>query len=254
MAYARRLGLVGAMGFAAVAALATPAVAVEYRLQVVSLFETAFVSFLTPPELRDGASGPGLDRLEASLEQGRMPKGAILFDRRVQPLGGGLAEGWGGTRVLPVLKPAGTSPTLADEVAWEGNPGERAVWLVSPTMRNIQELYRVGLKGGGPLRHFLPYPVPFNGPPTAAMALPLNFLWMYEERGTIWSKYVSKSLDVRDGIGAVVGVNNNVMFPDQVYIVVSQAEQPTTYKAVLVWRERNVDRESPSLPNNMMRR
>jgi hypothetical protein len=43
------------------------------------------------------------------------------------------------------------------------------------------------------------------------------------------------------------------MFPDQVYIVVNQGEQPTTYKAVLAWRERNVDRESPSLPNNIMR-
>lgn len=254
MRYARRLGLVGAVAFVAVAALATPAPAVEYRLQVVSLFDTAFVSFLTPPELRDGASGPGLDRLEASLDQGRMPKGAVLFDRRVQALGGGLAESWGGVRVVPVLKPAGTSPTLADEVAWEGKPGERTVWLVSPTMRNIQEVYRVGLKGGGRLRHFVPYSIPANGPPTAAMSLPLNFLWMFEERGTIWSKYVSKSLDVRDGIGAVVGVNNNAMFPDQVYIVVNQAEEPTTYKAVLAWRERNVDRESPSLPGHMMHR
>jgi hypothetical protein len=253
MRYARRLGLVGAVGFAAVTSLAPPAAAVEYRLQVVSLFDSAFVSFLTPPELRDGASGPGLDRLEASLEQGRMPKGAILFDRRVQPLGDGLVEAWGGARVLPVIKPAGTSPTLADEVAWEGNPGERAVWLVSPMMRNIQELYRVALKGGRPLRHFLPYTVPFNGRPIPAIAVPLNFLWMYEERGTIWSRYVSKSLDLGDGIGVVVGTNNNAMFPDQVYIVVNQGEQPTTYKAVLAWRERNVDREAPSRPGNMMR-
>ena len=129
MGYARRLGLVGAVGFAAVAALVTPALAVEYRLQVVSLFDTAFVSFLTPPELRDGASGPGLDRLGASLDQGRMPKGAVLFDRRVQPLGEGLAESWGGVRVIPVLKPAGTVTTLADEVAWEGKPGERELTL-----------------------------------------------------------------------------------------------------------------------------
>jgi hypothetical protein len=32
---------------------------------------------------------------------------------------------------------------------------------------------------------------------------------------------------------------------DRVYVIVSHAEQPTTYKAVLVWRERNLDREAP---------
>jgi hypothetical protein len=229
-------------------ALATPASAVEYRLQVVSLFESGFVSFLNPGELRDGASGPGLDRLEATLADGHIPAGAVLFDRRVQPLRATLIGPWGGVPVVAALKTAGENSTLADELIWDGKPGERTVWLVSPTMRNIQELYRVALKGSGPLRQFQPYTLPLNASPATAVSYPLNFLWASEERGTVWNKYVAKSLDLRDGIGAVVGVNVNETFPDQVYIVVSQGEQPTTYKAVLAWRQRNVDREAPSRP------
>jgi hypothetical protein len=254
MRYPTRLGVIGVMGLLTTFGLVTPARSVEYRLQVVSLFESGFVSFLNAGELRNGASGPGLDRLEATLDRGGIPAGAVLFDRRVQPLRATLMGPWGGARVVPAFKPAGEGPTLADEVVWDGKPGERSVWLVSPTMRSIQELYHVALKGGGALRHFQPYAMPVHATPAAAVAFPLNFLWAHEERGTVWDKYVSKSLDLRDGIGTVVGVNFNAIFPDQVYIVVSQAAEPTTYKAVLVWRERTLDRESPSIPGVIMPR
>ena len=43
----------------------------------------------------------------------------------------------------------------------------------------------------------------------------------------------------------MVGLNFNATVPDQARLIVSQAEQPTTYKAVLVWRERYLDREGP---------
>jgi len=85
-----------------------------------------------------------------------------------------------------------------------------------------------------------------NGTRAAALTIPLNFLWAQEERGTAWDKYISRGLDLTEGIGAVVGVNTNLLFPDQVYLIVSHAEQPTTYKAVLVWRVRALDREAPS--------
>ena len=40
-------------------------------------------------------------------------------------------------------------------------------------------------------------------------------------------------------------MNTNTLFPDQAYLIVSHTQQPTTYKAVLVWRERKSDREAP---------
>ena len=245
MRYGWRLGLVRAAVVIGLLSIAPPAGAVEYRLQVVSVFDSAYASFVKAGELKDGASGPGLDRLETSLDRVDLSKGAILFDRRVQPVRESLARAYGGARVVPTMKPAGESSTVWDEITWEGKPGERSVWLVSPTMRSIQELYNVALKGTGSLRNFQPYGFPTDGTRTAAVALPLNFLWFQEERGTAWDKYISRGLDLSNGIGAVVGVNTNTLFPDQAYLIVSHTQQPTTYKAVLVWRERKSDREAP---------
>ena len=242
----RRFGLVGAAGLIGLLAVAPPARAVEYRLQVVSMFDTAYSSFLRSGERWDGASGAGLDRLETSLDRGDVSRGAILFDRRVQPARQSLAQAYGGARVVPEMKPGGDGSTLWDEIIWDGKPGERSVWLVLPIIRNIQEVYNVALRGTGPLRNFQPFNFPINGTRAAAMSMPLNFLWAQEERGTAWDKYISRGLDLTEGIGAVVGVNTNLLFPDQVYLIVSHAEQPTTYKAVLVWRVRANDREAPS--------
>ena len=68
---------------------------------------------------------------------------------------------------------------------------------------------------------------------------------MQEERGAAWLKYISRGLDLRGGIGAVIGVNTNPQFPDLVYIITQHAEQPTTYEAVVIWRQRKYDRQSP---------
>src|SRR5947208_906816 len=132
MRYGRRFGLVGAAGLMGLLAVAPPAQAVEYRLQVVSLFDTAYSAFLKVGERRDGASGPGLDRLEASVDRGDVPRGAVLFDRRVQPVRLSLAQAYGGARVVPAMKPGGDGSTLWDEITWDGKPGERSVWLVWP--------------------------------------------------------------------------------------------------------------------------
>ena len=77
------------------------------------------------------------------------------------------------------------------------------------------------------------------------MKYPLAFLWFYEERGLIWDRYVSRSLDLGEGLGAVVGENSNQSFPDQAYLIVQQGAQPTTYKAVLLWRDPGYDLQLP---------
>jgi len=246
---ARRRGSIGAIAFLAMLGAASPALAVEYRLQVISLYATAFASFLLPGESADGASGPGLDGLEASLDAGRVPNGVILSDRRVQPVRERLGTAYGGSRVIPASMVPGDGTSSWDEIVWDGKPGERSVWLLSPTMRNVQELTDTALKGFGPLRHYQPLSFPMNGRRVSTLTLPLNFLWYYEERGTMWDKYLSRGLDLKEGIGAVIGVNTNALFPDLAYLIVTQPEQPTTYKAVFVWRERNAERQAPGMSN-----
>ena len=233
-----RLALSVVIGLLGLAALPLPASAVEYRLQVVNLFEEPFASFLKPGELADGAAGPGLDRLQESLDRGEMPKGALLYDRHLQAVRESIARAWGGVRIRAEVQQGGLEQELWDEVRWEGTPGEQSVWVVATTTTRNQELHRLALKGPGPLRQFLPYAISANSTRLDAVKAPLNFLWLHEERGTAWAQYASRVLDLRNGIGAVVGVNHNPLFADHVYLIVSQGAEPTTYKAVLVWRRR----------------
>jgi len=221
--------------------------AVEYKLLVASTFEQSFTSFLKAGDLQQGKASPGLARLEADLDAGRLDAGAMLFDRRVQPVRESIGRAYGGARVVPRLRPGGEpGGPFWDEVTWEGTPGEHSVWLVAPLLRQIQELYNLALSGSGPLRYFQPYTVPMNNGRMTGLLVPLNYLWFHEERGNVWNKYLAKNLDLEQGIGVVTGVNTNAQFPDQAYLIVKHAEAPTTYKAVLVWRPRGLDREAPS--------
>ncbi len=233
-----RLALWIGVGLLGVAALPLPASAVEYRLQVVSLYEEPFMSFLKRGELADGATGPGLERLQESLDRGEMPQSALLYDRPLQAVRESIARAWGGVRIRAEARQGGLEQELWDEVRWEGKPGEQSVWVVAPSTTKNQELHRLALKGPGAIRQFLPYTISVNSAKLDAVKAPLNFLWLHEERGTVWTQYASRVLDLRNGIGAVVGANHNPLFADHVYLVVSQGAEPTTYKAVLVWRRR----------------
>ena len=228
--------------------IAMPAHAVEYRLEVVNLWESALAAYAKTAELYDGASGPGLDRLEASLDQGTVPASVALGDRTLRWASESVAHAYGTVRVLAEIKPGGEGRQRWDAVRWEGQPGKRSVWVVAPSgSGRPQQLYRVVLKGDGPARQYLAYR-PSNGRKAAAVKYPLSFLWFYEERGGIWDKYVSRSLELNEGLGAVVGENSNQTFPDQVYLIVQQGAQPTTYKAVLLWREPYSNFEAPNIP------
>ncbi|MGH7307281.1 MAG: hypothetical protein ACREK6_01150 [Candidatus Rokuibacteriota bacterium] len=223
------------------ALLAVPlaAWAVEYRLRVVSVYEEAFSALLRPNELVDGASGPGLDQLEASLDRGEFPMGAILWDRPLQTVSGeAAARAYGAVVVRPDLPEAGARQ-LWHELRWEGRPGEQTVWKVSPSGLRVGELDRVALRGRGLLRQFLPFVASTNGRRGHALSVPLLYLWAQEERGIVWPGYLSRALELSDEIAAVVGVNTNRSFADQVYLLVRHGEQPTTYKAVLSWRPRD---------------
>jgi len=153
--------------------------------------------------------------------------------------------------VLAEIRPGGNGHPMWDEVRWEGRPGERSVWMVLPSGRGVPErLYRAVLTGAGPPRQFLAY-VPTRGTRSAAVKYPLPFLWAYESRGTVWERYVSGSIDLSQGIGAVVGENDNQSFPDQVYLIVEHGAQPTTYKAMLLWREPAYNQQAPNRPTPM---
>jgi hypothetical protein len=241
----RRLAFLGVAGLLGLALPVSHAQAVEYRLQVVNMWDSGFNAFVKPGELANGASGPGLEELLASLDRGDVPRGPLLSDRTFRWASEAVARAYGATRVLAEITPGGESKGRWDEVKWDGKPGERTVWVVEPSGRGRpQQLYHVVLKATGPARHFIPY-TPTKGQPLVTVGYPIDFLWFHEERGDLWDKYVSKSVDLSNGIAVIAGSNSNSQFPDMARLLVNQAEQPTTYKAVLIWRQAPVDFEAP---------
>src|SRR5262249_13979834 len=89
----------------------TSAHAVEYRLLVASIFDTTLMSFVSPPELVYGASGPGLERVEKELDTGQIGVGAMPAGRPLVSVSDDVAKACGGVplhRVLPARGGAGS--------------------------------------------------------------------------------------------------------------------------------------------------
>jgi hypothetical protein len=231
----------------ALGAVVAPAAAVEYRLHVVNMRDEALTSLLKPGEVRDGATGPGLERLEARLDGGDFPKAVLLYDRHLQAASESAARAYGGVPVRADVTKGGEKKQLWDEVRWEGRPGEQSVWVVVPSSRRPGELYRTALKGVGPIRHFLPYTVTNRGAKYPVARFPLNYLFAHEDEADFWTRRLAPVLELGDGIGVIVAANDGVFKADEAYVIVTHTAEPATFKAVLGWRDRKNDRESPSL-------
>ncbi len=80
-----RYGLLVVIGLCGLLLPGPPAHAVEYRLLVASVFDTALTSLVTVKDLSDGATGPGLVRLATGLDTGEIDGGAVPPGRSLTP-------------------------------------------------------------------------------------------------------------------------------------------------------------------------
>lgn len=239
------------VGLVLVLALAGPAGAVEYRLQIANLYRESFVHYFDGP-LGTGSGDLVMERLGRDLDTQRVPSGALLYDRPFRYGWEALAGSFRAVKVIAEIRPTDGSRRW-DEVVWMGNPGERSVWVIAPTTTRTQEVLHVALQGvpvtageSPALRHYLPYRVTGSPTPQTAVTYPLDFVRFYEGRGTVlWDRYLSRSTGLGQGIAAVVGESSNPSFADWVYIVIQHPSQPTTFKAVVGWeRRRGADRSN----------
>jgi hypothetical protein len=236
--FGRRLAVV-AVCLLAVLALERPAGAVEYRLKVANIFDQAMMSFLSRGELDDGASGPGFQRLAAKLDQGSGDRGMNVTHRPLYSVPDSIARAWGGVAIQAQIARGGVV-SYWDEVRWDGRPGERSIWIVKPNGRESpQAVSHVVLKGTPPLTLYQPYTAACGTSRVPVMQLDIPLIAFQESRGDVWDKYVAKNLDMRHGIGAVVGVNNNAVMANLVYIIVEQGPTPTTFEVVITWSDSN---------------
>jgi len=228
-----------ALGLLAVLAAGAPAGAVEYRLKVVSIYDQSLMSFLSHGELSDGATGPGFQRIAAELDQGTLGRGLLITHRPLTSVPASIARAWGGVAIQAQIAFGGVV-SLWDEVRWDGRPGERSIWIVKPDGReDPQSVKHVVLKGTTPLTIYQPYTVACGKNRGPVMSLGIPLIAFQESRGDVWDKYVAKNLDLRHGVGGVVGVNNQAVLADLMYIIVEQGSEPTTFEVLITWGASN---------------
>jgi hypothetical protein len=226
-------------------ATSIPSGLVEYRLRVLSVHHQAFASFLSTAELADGAAGPGLARLAEVADAGTLERGAVLVDRHVTTATEPVVRAFGATPMTARLKLGGARGDYWDEARWYGKPGERTVWVVTARNRRPQEVRRIGLSDVTALAHYQPLPQPlFGAAPEATIAIGLSYLLWAQDHGTAGA-WIDRAIDRGRGIGAIVGVNDDRVFADRVYLVVNHAVSAATYEAVLAWSPRGEERELP---------
>lgn len=226
------------------ASCSTVATAEEYRLQVANLYRTSFAHFIDGP-IRSGSGELAMPGLERSLDSGEMQPGALLTDRTFRYGWDELVQGFGAVKVRASVSP-GEGLRRWDEAVWEGQPGEKSVWVIASSATNHQEVYQVALNGQTEgLRYFVPYNVTGNPRPEPVVGYPLVFLRFHTDRGNLWNRYLSRSVALAEGLAAVIGTNDNPSFADWVYLVVEHPPKPTTFKAVIGWeRRRSADRSN----------
>lgn len=207
-----------------------PAEAVEYRLRIVSLYEEAFDSYLG---MRAPAS---LARIESALDGEGIPSATVLHDRWAEPVDPEAARAFGATPAKLELTP--NRKAFLPELRWEGAPGGRTVWVIEGRSYHTHELARVALRGSGALRDLYPRNAALRLERARAVAFPRNFIDFWIDRTELWTRWVSRYLDMSDGIGAVVGLDLGSPQPDRVYVVIDHPQEPRTFKALLAWRKR----------------
>jgi hypothetical protein len=235
--------LLAATGVLAVVALSSPAMAVEYRLRVASVFDQALTSFLSANELYDGSTGPGFQRLDQFLTQGSGDRGMVVTQRPLAAVPETIARAWGGVSVTAPIARGGVV-SYWDEVRWDGKPGERSIWIVKSDGRmRPQSIRRVVLGGATTPTLFRPYSTECGKTRVPALQMPVPLMAFQERRGDIWDKYVAKSLDLSHGAAVVIGTSSNSIEPDLTYIIVQQGAEPTSFEVVLSWA--SSDSETP---------
>lgn len=211
-----------------------PAGAVEYRLQVINLTEQAFAYYMDQGK---GSENGSWARLEAAADRSEVSWGAILPDRSLKVTHPALVSAFEASPVKPEAVEEPGRNWL--EFRWQGESGRRAVFVVEARgFSPLHEVRYVGLKGTGPQWFSIPYNAPLSPQRMKAVGFPTQFITLYNGRTSLWQRWISRYLDLGDGIGAVVGVDTNPTVPDTVFLVIEQTPEPRVFKAALAWRKR----------------
>lgn len=221
------------------------AAAVEYRLQVASLYEDAFFALLGSAGTRREGSVQGRSRLIEALDTGETPAAVLLYDGPLKAARAPVATAFGAIHVRAEEPSSGEGKQPWSQARWEGKPGEHSVWVIAPSRPWYGAVQNIALKGAGPLVWAIPHRIALWHSPAKALGIPLGFIQAYEGNPALWKNYLSNALDLGDGIIVVVAENSSSAFADHVFIIVKHTSVPTTYRVVLGWARRAHEIQAP---------
>ena len=212
--------------------------AVEYGLRVANLMNDGFAYFIRG-SIGRGEGELSLPRLDRALDAGEVSRGALLYDRDIYPAGEGVARSFGAVAVRPTVYSSSEERGLWKSLRWEGQPGQRVVWVIRPAGMFWRRVAHLALGGTSPeLRYYIPYGVTLSPTPSRAVGYSLTFLRSGEDGAPLWERFLSRAADPREGLAGVVGVNS--LGGDWVYLIVEQPSEPTTFRTAIGWARRGV--------------
>jgi hypothetical protein len=219
---------------AAVFTFSCSAWAVEYRLQVANLDYLTVSAYTDPAQPGQPGEG-GLARLEARLDTMEFPAGAVIPGREVLLLqdpkyGGKIPDR---LSVLPTTREQAWTTLI-----WDANPGESFAFVVRTDMAAWQQAWFVGANPEGTLRRLrLGNPSLFGGQSYEVPQVSNDFLANATDRGTFTS-WMAQHARPLNGMSIAVGQGRHRIYDaDRVYVLLTVAAEPRTYKVVVGWRD-----------------
>src|SRR2546429_7082980 len=105
-----------------------------------------------------------------------------------------MARAYGGVPVRADVTTGGDGKERWDEARWQGTPGERTVWVVRCQSRRPGYLYRLAIRGRGPIRHFLPYGATSGSYQLPVGRVPLDYPFAHQEGADLSGKRLDPGL------------------------------------------------------------
>jgi hypothetical protein len=232
----RQLGLWG--GVACLLGAATVVHAAEYQLRLAHIEDSLFFRYVETQGQPFRAERHVLPKLYDSLEQATFSTHLLIPDRHARAI---RAPNLAFPQELGTTAPHRAHPW--DTVQWTGAPGQSIVFRITGRRVHYQELAAVAVQTQQGLQRLPVHRVPlFGSPKMLAPSMSSTYIDYRLERGT-FASMVAKHATAFEGLSVIVGRNDDLHYPDSVYVHVHMPPEPKPYTIVLAWKDRDALRK-----------
>jgi hypothetical protein len=223
--------------------LSVPTVwATPYQLQIAHVEEKLFLRYVETGGNLFHTARHVLPQLQEALDQATLPSAALLPDREVRPINPDKdRSGQFEAVTVRLAPPQPSNPWMV--AAWEGTAGKTVIFQISSQQVHYQELVEVAVDTDGVLRRLPVSGVPLFGRRKVAIPDFASTYIRYTLESGLFVTKMAQYAESFDGLSVSIGRNNNLYYPDFVYLMVQMPAEAKTYKVVLAWRDRETLRD-----------